>query len=136
MNHEALIMHEQPINKRQLGLYLIQSSENSTHSSDSENCQAPQRCKATPTSGQLKEAAFIDVSVACFVVVYYLFSYYLLLLLFCLFAFPRAAPTACGGSQARGRIRAVAASLRQSYSNTRSKLRLRPIPQLTATPDP
>ena len=55
---------------------------------------------------------------------------------FCLFAFSRAAPAAYGGSQARGLIGAVAAGLRQSYSNTGSEPRLRPTPQLTATPDP
>ena len=36
---------------------------------------------------------------------------------FCLFAFSRSIPVACGGSQARGRIGAAAASLRQSHSN-------------------
>ena len=51
----------------------------------------------------------------------------------CLFS---AALTAYGGFQARGQIRAVAASLRQSRSNARSKPCLRPTPQLTATPDP
>ena len=40
------------------------------------------------------------------------------------------------GSQARGLIGAVAANLRQSHSNAGPKLRLRPPPQLTATPDP
>ena len=39
----------------------------------------------------------------------------------CLFAFSRAAPTAYGGSQARGLIGAVAASLRQSHSNAESE---------------
>ena len=48
----------------------------------------------------------------------------------------RAALGAYGGSQARGRIGAAAASLHQSHSNARSELRLRPPPQLTATPDP
>ena len=43
---------------------------------------------------------------------------------------------AYGGSQARGRIRAVATSLSQSHSNAGSELRLQPTPQLTATPDP
>jgi len=38
--------------------------------------------------------------------------------------FSRAAPAAYGGSQARGLIGAVAAGLRQSHSNTGSKLRL------------
>ena len=53
-----------------------------------------------------------------------------------LFAFSRAAPEAHRGSQARGRIRAVAASLRQSHSNVGSKPSLQPTPQLTAKPDP
>uniref|UniRef100_A0A8D1UW15 Ig-like domain-containing protein n=1 Tax=Sus scrofa TaxID=9823 RepID=A0A8D1UW15_PIG len=39
-------------------------------------------------------------------------------------------------SKARGRIRAVATSLRQSHSNAGSKPRLQPTPELTATPDP
>ena len=52
---------------------------------------------------------------------------------FCLF---RATPAACGGSQARGPLRATAASLRHSHSNSRSKRRLQPTPQLTETPDP
>ena len=52
------------------------------------------------------------------------------------FAFSRAAPAAYGGSQARGLIGAVATGLRQSHSNTGSEPRLRPTPQLTATPDP
>ena len=47
----------------------------------------------------------------------------------------RAAPAAYGGSQARGRIGAVATGLRQGHSNAGSGPRLRPTPQLTATPD-
>ena len=47
-----------------------------------------------------------------------------------------AAPTAYGGSQARGRIGAVAAGLHQSHSNVGSEPRLQPTPQLMATPDP
>ena len=43
------------------------------------------------------------------------------LFLFCPF---RAVPAAYGGSQARGRIGAIAASLLQSHSNTRSEPRL------------
>ena len=50
----------------------------------------------------------------------YLFIY------LCLFAISWAAPVAYGGSQARGRIRAVAAGLRLSHSNTGSEPRLRP----------
>ena len=56
--------------------------------------------------------------------------------LFIYLSFSRAAPAACGGSQARGLIGAVAASLCQSHSNAGSELRLRPTPQLMATPDP
>ena len=41
-----------------------------------------------------------------------------------------------GVSQVRGLIRAVAARLRQSYSNEGSKQCLQPTPQLTAMPDP
>ena len=40
-----------------------------------------------------------------------------------------------GGSQARGPIGAVAASLHNSHSNAESELRLCPTPQLTTTPD-
>ena len=60
--------------------------------------------------------------------------FFFFLSLFLLFLW--AAPAAYGGSQARGRIGAVAAGLRQSYSNTGSEPRLQPTPQLTATPDP
>ena len=59
-----------------------------------------------------------------------LFAY---LFIYCLF---RAAPTACGSSQARGRIGATATGLHHSHSNAASELHLRPTPQLTATPDP
>ena len=47
-----------------------------------------------------------------------------------------ATPLAYGGSQARGQIGAVATGLYHSHSNARSKLCLRPTPQLTQTPDP
>jgi len=53
-----------------------------------------------------------------------------------IFFFFRAAPAAYGGSQARGRIRATAAGLSQSHSNARSKLHLKPTPQLMAMLDP
>ena len=46
-----------------------------------------------------------------------------------------AAPTAYVGSQAGGRIGAVAAGLHHSHSNAGSEPRLQPIPQLTATLD-
>ena len=61
---------------------------------------------------------------------------YLFIYLFSLFAFSRATPVAYGGSQARGIIGAVAASLCQSHSNAGSEPHLQPIPQLMATPDP
>ena len=48
----------------------------------------------------------------------------------------RATPVAYGGFQARSQIGAVAPSLHQSYSNLRSKPRLRPTPQLMEMPDP
>ena len=59
----------------------------------------------------------------------------LLLLFFCLFAISWATPAAYGGSQARGRIEAIAAGLRQSHNSAGSEPRLRPTPQLLATPD-
>ena len=43
---------------------------------------------------------------------------------------------AYGGSQARGRIRAAAAGLCHSHSNSRFELSLQPTPQLTETPVP
>ena len=50
--------------------------------------------------------------------------------------YSRAVPAAYGGSQARGRIGATAASLHHSHGNAGSELHLRPTPQLTAMPDP
>ena len=77
---------------------------------------------------------------------YFIFILFYLFIYFCLFVFfvvvvvivaiSWAAPGAYGNSQARGRIGAVATSLRQSHSNTRSKTCLQPTPQLTATLDP
>ena len=57
-------------------------------------------------------------------------------LIFFFFDFPRAASAAYGGSQARGLIRAAAAGLCQSHSNTGSEPSLQPTPQLTATLGP
>ena len=53
-----------------------------------------------------------------------------------LFVFFRAAPMACGGSQARGRTGAGAASLHHSHSNSGSKLQLRPVPKFVVMLDP
>ena len=58
---------------------------------------------------------------------YFIFIYFLLF---------RAAPMACGGSQARDRIGAVAPGLCHSHSNVGSEPHLRPAPQLTATLGP
>ena len=55
---------------------------------------------------------------------------------FGLFSFSRVFPVACGGSEARGLIGAIATSLRQGHSNAGSEPRLHPTPQLTAMPDP
>ena len=57
--------------------------------------------------------------------------------IFCLFLLLfRAAPLAYGGFQARGPIKAIAATLHHSHSNTGSEMHLQPTPQLMATPDP
>ena len=55
---------------------------------------------------------------------------------FCLFDLSRAAPAAYGGSQARGLIGAVAASLCQSHSNAISEPHVQSTPQLMSAPDP
>ena len=61
------------------------------------------------------------------------YKVFTLLLLFYLFS---AAPTAYGGSQARGGIRDTDAGLCHSHSNVGSEPCPQPTPQLTATPDP
>ena len=66
----------------------------------------------------------------------FVLSVCLFVCLFCLFFFFLAAPMAYGVSQARGRIGAIAASLRHSHFNVGSEPCLRPTPQLTATLDP
>ena len=66
----------------------------------------------------------------------YFFNFYLKKIFFGLFAISWVAPTAHGGSQARGQIGAVAAGPHHSHSNSGSELHLQPTPQLTATPDP
>ena len=64
--------------------------------------------------------------------------FFCLFFVFCfgLFAISRAAPSAYGGFQARGQIGAIATGLHHSHSNAGSEPRLRPTPQVTATPDP
>ena len=52
------------------------------------------------------------------------------------FGLSRSAPAACGGSQGRGQIRAVAAGLHHSHSNARFEPCLRPTPQFMAMLDP
>ena len=63
-----------------------------------------------------------------YIVTFFFFFFFLV--------FSRATPAACGGSQARGSIRAVATGLCQSHSNMGSQPRLQRLPQLTAMPDP
>ena len=60
-------------------------------------------------------------------------SFIFFIFYFFVFCFFRATPSAYGGFQARGLIRAVAASQRQSHSNWGSEPRLRPTPQLMGT---
>ena len=66
------------------------------------------------------DSGFLPVAVATF---------------FFFFGLFRVTPVANGNSQARCQIRAVAAGLHHSHSNTGSKLPLQPTLQLTATPD-
>ena len=73
----------------------------------------------------LRETAFKIYNSFCFFVFCFVF-----------YVFSMASPAAYGDSQARGLIRATAAGLHHSHSNVRSEPRLRPIPQLTAPPDP
>ena len=54
----------------------------------------------------------------------------------CLVFFEGGTPTAYGSSQARGQIRATAASLYLSHNNMGSQPPLQPTPQLMAMPDP
>ena len=79
-----------------------------------------------------------DVYIYNIYIIYVLYIYiiYIYTFFFGLFAFSTAVHAAYGGSQARDRIRAAAAGLRQSHSNAGSKQHLRPTPQLTATRDP
>ena len=62
--------------------------------------------------------------------VFFLFFFFFFALLF------RGAPMAYGGSQARGPIGAIAASLHHSHSNAGSEPCLQPTPQLMAMLDP
>ena len=66
----------------------------------------------------------------------YFFGFGVFCFLFFVFLPFRAIPGAYGGSQARGPIGAVAAGLRPSHSNARSKPSLGPTPQPMATRDP
>ena len=61
---------------------------------------------------------------------------YLFIYLFIILSFSRAAHMAYGGSQARGLMGPVDASLCHSHSNAGSKPCMQPTPQLTAMPDP
>ena len=74
-----------------------------------------------------------ESSTGCTLGVFVVVVFVCLFFVFLLFLW--AAPTAYGGSQARGLIGAAAAGLHQSHSNLGPELRLQPTPQLTATPD-
>ena len=101
------------------------------------------KCSLLSTSDflfiQLQDIQFISQGL-CLILCGFHFSFIIFCLVwfgfFCLFAFARAAPEACGYSQARGLIGAVAAGLHQSHSNSESEPRLQPTPQLTAMLDP
>ena len=75
-----------------------------------------------------------QISCACVYVIMLSFIFLLFFPLF--FVFFRTAPMAYGGSQARGRIGAVASGLRHRHSNAGSELCLQPTPQLRAMLDP
>ena len=78
-----------------------------------------------------------DVISHCFFLIFFFLEiFFFYLFIFCFFFISLAAPAACGGSQARGRIGAVATGLLQSHSNAGSEPSLQPTAQLTATPDP
>ena len=64
---------------------------------------------------------------------FFVFVFFVVVFIFCLF---KAAAAAYGDSQARSPVGAVAASLHQSHSHARSEPPLQPTPQLTAMPDP
>ena len=66
----------------------------------------------------------------CNSIIFYFFLFFFFFLVF------TAAPMAYGNSQARGRIRAVAASLFHSHSNVGSQPRMKLTPQLTAVLHP
>ena len=89
--------------------------------------------KARHLEGFLKRLE-ISVSKVCFLFFFLFLFLFFLFVCFCFFFL--SFPAAYGGSQARGRIRAEAASLPQSHSSVGSEPFLQPIPQLRATPDP
>ena len=65
--------------------------------------------------------------------VFFGFWFWFCFVLFCLLF--RAAPAACGSSQARGQIRATAASLHHSHRNVGIQAPLQTTPQFMATLD-
>ena len=71
------------------------------------------------------------VKMVNFMIMYHNFYFFIFFL-----PFSGAAPSAYGGSLARGLIGAVATGPHQSHSNLGSEPHLQPIPQLTTMPDP
>ena len=79
--------------------------------------------------------SFLYFNALVFSFTFFVCLFVLFCFVFCLFAISWAALMAYGGSQARGRIGAIADGLRQSHSNEGSEPRLQLTPQLTAMPD-
>ena len=91
------------------------------------------KCKSKALSTTALSYFFLDFRTTLFIDYYIELNFFLFFFVFLLFLW--ATPVAYGGSQARGRIRAVATGLCQSHSNSGSEPRLQPTPRLTATPD-
>ena len=80
-------------------------------------------------------AGFVMNQSLFFIFIYFIITI-IIIIIIVFFAISWAAPTAYGGSEARGRIGAVAAGLHHSHNNWGSQPCLQPTPQLTATLDP
>ena len=66
---------------------------------------------------------------------HYTFFIYFFLIFFVFCLFFRATPASYGGSQAKGRIGAVATGVYHNHSNAESEACIRPTPQLMTMPD-